>query len=54
MLDLLSFRRRHARAVPSVPVKRGGDVIVIVAGLALYVAFVFWLHVWLIGRTVMG
>ena len=54
VLDLLSFRRRSARAVPSVPVKHGGDAVVIVAGLALYLAFVFWLHVWLIGRAVMG
>lgn len=48
-LDRASLKRRVSRPTPSLPVARGNDAIVIVAGLALYAAFVFVLHDWLIG-----
>jgi uncharacterized membrane protein len=35
--------------VPALPSSRINDVLVVVLGLVLYVAFVFWGHGWLIG-----
>jgi len=48
-IDRASLKRRTPRAVPSVPVAPWNDAIVVVAGLALYGAFVVALHGWLIG-----
>ncbi len=49
MLDRISMKRRTQRPVPGVPPSRANDLIAAAGGLALYAAFVFWLHGWLIG-----
>lgn len=54
VVDRISLKRRRPRATPRVPLSRGGDLVAIGAGLALYVAFVFWLHASLIGRPLVG
>lgn len=49
VLDRISMQRRTQRPVPSVPPFPANDLIAVVGGLALYAAFVLWLHGWLIG-----
>ena len=52
--DRISVKRRPAMpaAAPTLPASRWNDAIAVVGGLGLYVAFVFWLHAWLIGVPV--
>ena len=52
--DRISMKRRTQRTVPGAPPTRVNDAIVVIAGLALYVAFVLWLHTWLIGVSPIG
>lgn len=47
--DRISMKRRAPQATPAAPSTRANDAIAVVAGLALYAAFVLWLHVRLIG-----
>jgi len=47
--DRISLKKRPARPLPGATESNKNDVIIIVVGLALYVAFVFWLHELLIG-----
>lgn len=47
--DRLSMKWRKPHSVPRAPLSKGNDLIAVVLGLALYVAFVFWLHRCLIG-----
>jgi len=47
--DVISMKRRTTRPVPGAPESRANDVIIVVLGLGLYVATVFWLHEALIG-----
>lgn len=47
--DRISLKRRNPRALHTAPAGKLNDVIAVVGGLALYVGFVMWLHVWLIG-----
>lgn len=47
--DRISFKRRVARPIQTAPPSKMNDVIAVVAGLAIYVAFVLWLHVRLFG-----
>jgi uncharacterized membrane protein len=47
--DRISFKRRVARPIHTAPPSRMNDVIAVVGGLAIYVIFVLWLHVRLIG-----
>lgn len=54
VLDRISIQRRTQRPVPSVPPSPANDLIVVVGGLALYAAFVLWLHGWLIGIPLIG
>ena len=49
VLDRISMKHRTQRPVPSVPPSRVNDLIAVAGGLALYSAFVLWLHGWLIG-----
>ncbi len=44
VLDRISMKRRPPSTVPSAPPGRFNDVIAVVAGLALYVAFIMKLH----------
>lgn len=50
--DRISLGRRPARDIPQLPASKANDIIVIVGGLALYVAFAFWLHPVLFGVPV--
>jgi uncharacterized membrane protein len=50
--DRVSMTWRKARSVPGAPPSKRNDVIAILAGLALYTAFLLWLHPWLIGVPV--
>jgi uncharacterized membrane protein len=54
VVDRISMKHRTQRPVPSAPPSKVNDIIAIVAGLALYVAFVFWLHAWLFGVSPLG
>lgn len=50
VVDLISLKRRPVvRPVPGPPPMKYNDLIAVVGGLALYVVFVMWLHVRLIG-----
>lgn len=51
--DRISLKRRPAKPIPQATQPSAtNDVIAVVGGLALYAAFAFWLHVWLIGVPV--
>ena len=52
--DRISLKRRTPRPVPGAPPSAWNDVIAVVAGLGLYVAFVVWLHAWLFGVAPVG
>jgi uncharacterized membrane protein len=47
--DRISYTKRTQRPIQTAPPMRLNDVIVLVAGLALYVLFAHWLHVRWIG-----
>jgi len=47
--DRISLKRRTPRTIPAAPASSLNDVILVVLGLALYVAFALWLHMALIG-----
>jgi len=49
VVDRISMKRRVARSLPGAPESKTNDVIVVVVGLLLYVAFVMWGHEALIG-----
>lgn len=51
--DRISLNHRTPRPVPAAPPTAVNDVIAILLGLALYAAFVFWLHLRLIGVPVL-
>jgi len=50
--DRISLKRRRPREIPALPAGRYNDIIAVVGGLALYAAFVLWLHRALIGVPV--
>ncbi len=53
--DRISIKRRTASdSAPQLPATAFNDVVVIVGGLALYVAFAFWLHPILIDVPAVG
>ncbi|MEN8176948.1 MAG: NnrU family protein [Pseudomonadota bacterium] len=47
--DRISVKRREPRPVPGAPPSKLNDAIAVVAGLAIYAAFVLGLHGWLFG-----
>lgn len=49
VLDRISMKHRTQRPIPGVPPSPANDLVAVVGGLALYAAFVLWLHGWLIG-----
>lgn len=50
VLDRIAIKRRaQPRVVPGAPRLAANDAIAVVGGLALYGAFVMWVHLWLIG-----
>lgn len=54
--DRIAVKRRSSRpaSAPTLPETVFNDAVVVVGGLAIYVAFVFWLHTWLIGVPVVA
>lgn len=54
VVERISLKRRPVRAVPGAPESAMNDVIVVVVGLALYVAFAFWFHELLFGVRPFG
>jgi uncharacterized membrane protein len=53
--DRISLKRRPPRPLPGMgPPRVLNDVIALVGGLGLYVLFVVWAHVWLIGVRPVG
>ena len=54
--ERIAVKRRAARqaSAPTLPATGLKDGIGVVGGLAIYVAFVFWLHTWLIGVPVVA
>ncbi|MGD2055504.1 MAG: NnrU family protein [Gammaproteobacteria bacterium] len=52
--DRISLKRRAEPSVPLLPHSVANDAIAVVAGLGLYVVFVLWLHIWLIGVAPLG
>lgn len=54
VLDRISMKRREQRPVPGARPSRLNDAVAVIAGLALYAAFVFGLHRWLIGVSPIG
>jgi uncharacterized membrane protein len=45
----ISYARRPAPSVPTLPASRANDAIAVIGGLAIYVGLVLWLHPLLIG-----
>lgn len=54
VIDRISLKRRAPSPTPSAAPGRFNDLIAIVAGLALYVVFLMWGHVHLIGVSPIG
>ncbi len=52
--DRISMKSRVVRSVPSAAQSKANDVIVVVIGLAVYVATIFWLHEMLVGVNLLG
>jgi len=52
--DRISLKHRPQRALPGARPSPANDAIAVVAGLALYAAFLFWGHAWLIGVSPLG
>jgi uncharacterized membrane protein len=42
--DSISMKNRPARPVPGAPASAANDILLVVIGLALYAAMIFWLH----------
>ncbi len=54
VVDRISMKHRTQRPVPGVPPSKVNDIIAVIFGLALYIAFALWLHMWLIGISPIG
>ena len=54
VVDRISMKHREARSLPLIKERPANDIIAIVGGLALYLAFVFWLHLYLFGVAIVG
>ena len=54
VIDRISMKHREERPIPGAPPSKLNDAIAVVAGLALYLAFVLWLHAWLFGVSPVG
>lgn len=52
--DRISLKRRTPRPIPALPRSGWNDVVAVAGGLAIYVAFVLWLHRILIGMPLVG
>lgn len=56
VVDRIAVKRRSSRPAPApgLPATAFNDAVAVVGGLAIYVAFVLWLHAWLIGVPVVA
>ncbi|OOG22771.1 NnrU family protein [Thioalkalivibrio denitrificans] len=54
VVDRISLKRRNPPSPPGLPPGALNDAIAVVGGLAVYVAFILWLHAWLIGVPVVA
>jgi uncharacterized membrane protein len=54
VLDRISLKRRPPQALRTAPAGPLNDVIAVLLGLAVYGAFIVWLHRWLIGVSPLG
>jgi uncharacterized membrane protein len=52
--DRISLKRRPARPIPGAAERPLNDVVVLLGGLLLYIAFTLFLHRWLIGVSPLG
>jgi len=52
--DRISLKRRSVRPLPHLPAGKANDLIALIAGLGLYVAFLIGVHAWLIGVSPLG
>ncbi len=52
--DRISLKRRQPRPLHTAPAGKANDIIAIIGGLAIYGAFVMFLHTWLIGVSPIG
>lgn len=52
--DRISMKRRPERDIPRAPKTAFNDVIAVVGGLGIYLAFMFWLHAGWIGVPIVG
>jgi uncharacterized membrane protein len=48
----ISLKRRAPRVVPTLPASPANDIIAVVGGILLTVAFIYGLHAWLIGMPI--
>ena len=49
VFDRVSFKRRPPQVMRTAPPARFNDLSAVLAGLALYVLFIVWAHMWLFG-----
>jgi len=49
VVDRISLKRRVQAPIQTLPASPFNDAIAIIGGLALYILFVWRLHLWLIG-----
>jgi uncharacterized membrane protein len=54
VIDRISLKRRVPRPIPMAPPGRFNDILAVVIGLAIYGAFIGFVHLWLIGVSPMG
>jgi uncharacterized membrane protein len=54
VVDRISLKRRPPKVIPHAPAGRFNDVIAVVLGLGLYVLFIRWAHLALIGVSPLG
>jgi uncharacterized membrane protein len=54
VFDRISVKKRTQRTIPTLPGAKYNDLISIVAGLCLYITFLFWVHLWLIGIPIIA
>lgn len=47
--DRISLKNRPQRPLPGAPASAANDIILVIAGLALYAVFAVWAHEWLFG-----
>jgi hypothetical protein len=54
VIDRISLKRRVPRPIPMAPPGRFNDILAVLVGLALYGAFIGFVHLWLFGVSPMG